>query len=117
MLIKYAVRLVRAFKNSWAGLVEATREEHAFQTEILVAVFMMPIGLYFAKNTVEFCVLFGAGMLIFVAELINSSIEAAVDRVGSEYHPLAGKAKDLGSAAVFLAIINAAIIWALILVF
>lgn len=117
MLISNLIRIFRAFKFSLQGLKEATRGEHAFQQELLVAVLMLPIGIYFAKNTVEFCVLFGSGILVLITELINSAIEGAVDRVGTDYNELAGKAKDLGSAAVFLAIINAAVTWALILIF
>lgn len=117
MIISNIIKIIRAFKYSWAGLRQATRGEHAFQQELFIACIMLPLGFFFCKNTVEFCVLFATGMLILITELINSAVERAVDRVGTDYNELAGKAKDLASAAVFLSIINAAVIWSLILIF
>lgn len=97
------------------GLQAAFRHEAAFSEELLLIAIMLPIGMWASDNNTERTLLIGSLFLILIVELLNSAIEAVVDRIGSEHHELSGRAKDLGSAAVFLTLVNAAIIWLLIL--
>lgn len=109
-------RLVKATRYSLKGLLAAFRREQAFRQEVLVLVFVIPAGLWLGKNGVERVLLIGSWLLVMVVELINSAIEAVVDRVGLERNELAGRAKDLGSAAVFCAIVLAIALWVVVLV-
>ena len=97
------------------GLKAALRHEAAFSQELIFSTIMLPLGLWLGDNSVERTLLIGCLFLILITELLNSALEAAVDRIGPEHHELSGRAKDLGSAAVFLAFVNWAIIWLLIL--
>ncbi len=108
-------RLFRAFGASGKGLVGAFIEEAAFRQELALAVIVVPIGLWLGHNGVERALLVAPMFLVLVVELINSAIEAAVDRIGLERHVLAGLAKDIGSAAVFMAFVLLAVVWALVL--
>ena len=108
-------RLVKATAYSWAGLCAVWRHEAAFRQEILLACITFPLGLWLGENGVERALLLGSILLIMIVELINSAVEAVVDRHGTEFHELAGRAKDIGSAAVLLTLINAAMIWCLVL--
>ena len=108
-------RLIDATRYSLAGLAAAARHEAAFRQELLLAAILVPLGLALGKNGMERALLVGSVLLVLVVELVNSAIEAAVDRVSIEEHPLARRAKDLGSAAVMLALSNVAIVWLLVL--
>ena len=108
-------RLVNATRFSLAGLRAAYRHEQAFRLEALVLVFAIPTGLWLGKTGAERALLIGSCCLVMVVELLNSAVEALVDRIGSERTELAGRAKDMGSAAVFAAIILAAAVWVLVL--
>ncbi len=108
-------RLVNATGYSWAGLKAAWRNEEAFRQEGLLCAALVPLALWFGDSAVERALLIGSLLLIVIVELLNSGIEAVVDRIGLERHELSGRAKDIGSAAVFVALLNAAIIWLLIL--
>lgn len=108
-------RLLDATRYSLAGLAAAARGEAAFRQELLLAAVAVPLGLALGKNGVERALLVGSVLLVLVVELVNSAIEAAVDRVSREPHALAGRAKDLGSAAVMLALACAAVVWVLVL--
>ena len=108
-------RLFRAFGASRRGLVGAYREEAAFRQELAVAVIATPLGIWLGHNGVERALLVASVLLVLVVELLNSAIEAAVDRVGPERHELAGLAKDVGSAAVLVALLLCAAVWALVL--
>src|SRR3569832_2284491 len=100
---------------SFAGLAWAWRKEAAFrQEELLVAIFA-PVGLVLGETSVQRALLIGSLLLVLAVELVNSAIEATVDRVSSDRHELAGAAKDLGSAAVFVALVNVVVVWALVL--
>lgn len=112
---KGAMRLVRAARCSWAGISTAWKTEAAFRQETLLALVLVPLACWLGQTGLERAVLAGSVLLIILVELLNSAIEAVVDRIGPERHPLSGLAKDLGSAAVLLALIHAATIWALIL--
>ena len=108
-------RLFRAFGASGKGLVGAFIEEAAFRQELALAVIVVPFGLWLGHNGVERALLVAPMFLVLVVELLNSAIEAAVDRVGLERHVLAGLAKDIGSAAVLMAFVLMAVVWALVL--
>lgn len=108
-------RIVDATRYSLAGLAAAIRHEAAFRQELVLAAVFVPLGLVLGADGVERALLAGSVLLVLVVELLNSAIEAIVDRIGSERHELAGRAKDLGSAAVMLAIAAAAAVWLLVL--
>ncbi len=110
-----ATRLVRALGASWRGLIGAFREEAAFRQELAFAVLVIPLGLWLWHTGVERALLTGPVLLILVVELINSAIEATVDRIGFERHALAGLAKDIGSAAVFMSFVLFGVVWLLVL--
>lgn len=108
-------RFLRAFVNSLNGLVGAFREEAAFRQELALAVVVIPAGLYLGRNGIERALLIAPMFLILIVELLNSAIEAVVDRVGLERHRLSGLAKDIGSAAVFVSFGLLATVWVLVL--
>jgi diacylglycerol kinase (ATP) len=107
-------RIVNAFNYSISGLRLAYRHEHAFRQEVLGAALLLPIACLIPVTPVERVLLIGAILLVLIVELLNSSVEAAVDRAGLDTHHLAKRAKDIGSAAVFLALILLATTWLLI---
>lgn len=104
----------KAAQYSLKGLKAALRET-AFQHELLLAAIMLPLAFLLGKTNVETALLAGSVLMVLVVELLNSAIEAVVDRVGREYHELAGRAKDMGSAAVFCAMIICLLIWGIII--
>ena len=108
-------RMLRAFGSSAKGLVGAFREEEAFRQELLFACVALPLGLWLGHSGVERALLVAPVLLILIVELLNSAIEATVDRIGLERHELAGLAKDIGSAAVLLSIILLGVVWLLVL--
>ena len=109
------VRLVNAFGNTWKGYVGAFREEAAFRQELALCVVLFPLGLWLGENGVERALLVGPIFIVLIVELLNSGIEATVDRIGLERHQLSGLAKDLGSAAVFTSFAMLVVVWALVL--
>jgi len=108
-------RLLNAFGNTYRGLAGAWREEAAFRQECALALVLAPLGFWLAGNGIERVLLVAPVLLVLVVELLNSAIEAAIDRIGEERHPLSGLAKDLGSAAVFGAFVLLAFSWAMVL--
>lgn len=110
-------RLINATGYSWAGLKTAFRQEAAFRQELAAALVLIPAALLLADNGLERAVLIGSVLLVLVVELLNSAVEAAIDRFGGEQHPLFGDAKDLGSAAVAVSILLALVVWVLVLAF
>ncbi len=108
-------RIVRATGSTLAGLADAVRHEAAFRQELLVAVILVPLGLFLGESGVERAVLIGSVIGLLVVELLNTAVEATVDRVSTELHPVSKRAKDLASAAVGLAVVNVIAIWALVL--
>jgi diacylglycerol kinase (ATP) len=108
-------RIGPALRYSLAGLGAAFRHEAAFRQEVLLALILLPTALLLPVSAPAKALLVGSVLLVLIVELINSAIESTVDRISLESHPLAKRAKDLGSAAVFLSLINAAIIWLLVL--
>jgi diacylglycerol kinase (ATP) len=108
-------RLFKALGASGRGFLGAFRDEAAFRQELALSVVVIPTGLWLGRNGLERAVLIAPMLLVLVIELVNSAIEATVDRIGLERHALAGLAKDLGSAAVFLALVLLAVVWLLVL--
>ena len=109
-------RLVNAFSYSIAGTLAAFKHEDAFRQEVVLAVVLTPVALYFGETAIDQALMISSLLFIIVIELLNSSIEATVDRISVKHHKLAKRAKDIGSAAVFFSLINAAVIWFLLLV-
>ena len=108
-------RIINAFGFSLLGLQAAFKNESAFRQELALCVILIPASFWLGQTAVERVLLIGALLLVLIIELINSAIEAIVDRIGSEHHELSGRAKDIGSAAVLISLINSTIIWGLIL--
>lgn len=108
-------RLVKATGYSLQGLKQAWRHEAAFRQETILTLAGIIIACWLPVSILERLLLIGAVVLIVIVELLNSAIEAVVDRIGSEYHELAGRAKDLGSAAVLVACLLAAVVWGVLL--
>jgi diacylglycerol kinase (ATP) len=109
-------RLMNAFGYSIAGTLAAFKHEDAFRQEVVLAVVLTPVALYFGETAIHQALMISSLIFIIIVELLNSSIEATVDRISVKHHKLAKRAKDIGSAAVFFSLINAAIIWFLLLV-
>ncbi|PJK08418.1 diacylglycerol kinase [Lysobacteraceae bacterium NML95-0200] len=109
------VGMFRAMLWSFKGLKAAWLHESSFRLEVLAFVLLAPVGLWLGQGAVEKVLLVGAILLVMAAELLNSAIEAVIERYGAEFHELAGRAKDMGSAAVFVLIVNALLVWGLIL--
>ena len=108
-------RLYNAFFFSIAGLKATWKNEEAFRLEVILFVLTTPLALWLGETTVEKILLISAVVMIMIVEILNSAIEAVVDRSGTEYHELAGRAKDMASAAVLLSMVLAAAIWSAIL--
>ena len=110
-------RIVKATGYSWQGFVSAYRHEEAFRQEVWIAIVLIPLAFFVADSALEWSLLTGSVVLLLIVELLNSGIEAVVDRVGEEWNELAGRAKDLGSAAVLLAIFLLVAVWAALLIY
>jgi diacylglycerol kinase (ATP) len=110
-------RIISASGYSLRGLIACWRNESAFRQEVVLAVVLIPLALYLGDGGLEKAVLVATCMLVLIVELLNSSIEAVVDRIGHEHHELSGMAKDIGSAAVMLSITMLITGWSLILAF
>jgi len=108
-------RLVNATVYSWQGIKATFRNEAAFRQEVFLSLFFIPGGLWLGENGLERAVLVGVVLIVFIVELLNSGIEALVDRQGDEIHKLSGMAKDMGSAAVLISLINVLVVWGLVL--
>jgi diacylglycerol kinase (ATP) len=109
-------RLINAAGYSVSGLAAAARHEDAFRQELMLVAVMVPLGLWLGGSGAERALLVGSVLLVLIVELLNSAVEAAVDRVSLDDHSLAKRAKDIGSAAVMLSLVNVAVVWLLILV-
>lgn len=110
-------RIKRATRCSYAGLTVAFRNEEAFRQELLLCLALLPVACWLGHTNVERAFLIGSLIILLIVELLNSAVEAVVDRIGLERHELSGLAKDLGSAAVFMAIVHAVAVWSLVLFF
>ena len=108
-------RLINAFGFSMQGLKATYKHEEAFRQEVIVLALAIPLGIWLGDTAVEIILLIGSVLLLLIVELINSAIEATVDRFGGEIHELSGRAKDMGSAAVLVTTVLAAMVWLLII--
>jgi diacylglycerol kinase (ATP) len=108
-------RVLNAAGYSWAGLRAAFRHEDAFRQELLLALLLIPLAVYLGDSGIERALMIGSVLLTLVVELLNSALEAAVDRISLEHHHLIKRAKDMGSAAVLIALLNVVAVWSLIL--
>jgi diacylglycerol kinase (ATP) len=104
-------RIVHALGYSWSGLKAAYRNESAFRQEIWLAAALIPAAFWVGRNWIEVSLLAGVAMIVLVVELLNSAVEAVVDRVSFELHDLSKRAKDFGSAAVLLSLMLCAAVW------
>jgi diacylglycerol kinase (ATP) len=109
-------RIINATGYSWLGLKAAYKHESAFRQEVWLAAFMVPLGFYLGRDWTDKAALICSVLFVLIVELLNSGIEAVVDRVGDEPHKLSGRAKDMGSAAVLIALIITVLIWAAVLI-
>ena len=108
-------RVWNALHYSLAGLRAAFKHEDAFRQEVFLAAVLIPLALLLPASGIGHALMIAAVLLVMIVELLNSAIEATVDRVSIENHPLAKRAKDIGSAAVFVALLNVLIVWVLVL--
>lgn len=107
-------RAWHAAKNSWCGIVYAFQEESAFRQELFLLIVLSPITFFLPISPLEKCALIASLIMVLVVELLNSSVEAAIDRISFDHHDLSKRAKDFGSAAVMLALLISALLWATI---
>lgn len=107
-------RLINALGYSRDGFAAAWRHEAAFREEVLLALVLVPLGLWLGESGVERALLVGSVLLVLIVELLNSAVEAVVDRVSSERHDLSKRAKDIGSAAVLLTLLTTGAVWLLV---
>ncbi|MFA9439836.1 diacylglycerol kinase [Uliginosibacterium sp. sgz301328] len=108
------VRIWNAFHYSLDGLRAAFKHEDAFRQEVLLAIVLVPIALFSARSGAEKAALIASVLLVLIVELVNSAVEATVDRISLEHHRLAKRAKDIGSASVLLTLLNLAVVWGFI---
>ncbi len=108
-------RIINAAGYSWLGFKAAYKNEAAFRQELWLAIILTPVALYLGGTSLEKAILICSLLFVLVVELLNSAIESVVDRIGNEHHELSGRAKDMGSSAVFIAITITVILWCAIL--
>jgi len=104
-------RIIKAGGYSWLGFKAAYKHEAAFRQELWLCIVLAPIALYLGETLMDKAILISSLLFVLVVELLNSAIEAIVDRIGDEVHELSGRAKDMGSTAVFIAITLAVVVW------
>ncbi|MCU7799610.1 MAG: diacylglycerol kinase [gamma proteobacterium symbiont of Lucinoma myriamae] len=110
-------RIIDAGGYSWLGLQAAFKHEAAFRQELFLMIILLPAAIWLGESGLESALMIAVLFIVLIAEILNSAVEAVVDRFGPEHHELAGRAKDMGSATVFLALANVAIVWILVLLF
>ena len=108
-------RLLNAFRYSCSGIKEAYRNEGAFRQETLLAAILLPLAFWLDATAAGRALMIGSVLLLLIVELLNSAIETTVDRISLDEHMLAKRAKDIGSAAVLIAVVNLAVVWLLVL--
>lgn len=108
-------RLINAFGYSMAGFRAAYKNEDAFRQEVWMAVILLPLAVYLGNTALQTALMIACVLLVMIVELLNSSIEATVDRISLENHQLAKRAKDIGSAAVLLSLVNLVVVWGLLI--
>jgi diacylglycerol kinase (ATP) len=108
-------RVIDAFGYSMKGLAACWRYEAAFRQEVILGIILLPLAFWLAQNAIELILLIMTIFLVLMAELANSSVETVVDRTGSEKHELSGRAKDIGSALVFVSLVLLGVVWGILL--
>lgn len=108
-------RIFKAAVWSWQGLRAAWLHESSFRLEVYLLIVLAPLALWLGQTPVERALMIGSMLLVLAMELANSAIEAVIERYGPEFHELAGRAKDIGSAAVFVLMMNVLLCWGLVL--
>ena len=108
-------RIINASGYSMLGIIAGLKYESAFRQEALLAIILLPLAIWVGQTAVEYILLIGSLLLVLIIELLNSAVEAVVDRVSGEMHELSGRAKDMGSAAVLFSLFYVALIWGLII--
>lgn len=108
-------RLINAFGYSVEGFKAAFKHEDAFRQEVFLAIVLIPLAFYLGKTSIEKSLMIASVLLVMIVELLNSAVEAAVDHTSTEHHALAKRAKDIGSAAVFFALMIVLVVWGLVL--
>ena len=109
-------RIINATGYSMQGLSAAFKHESAFRQELFLFVVLLPASFYVGDTSIERAILIGSLFLVLIVELLNSAIESVVDRVGDDFHQLSGRAKDIGSAAVFVSLVNVVVVWLIIFI-
>ena len=104
-------RLLNATRYSAQGFRHAWQHEAAFRQEVTLTILMLPLAFWLARTALECLLLIASCLFVIVVELLNSAVEATIDRMGTDHHPLSGRAKDLGSSAVFVSLVLAAVTW------
>ena len=108
-------RIINATGYSFKGLTAAIKHEAAFRQELFLVIILIPAAFYLGQSGLERAVMIGSLLLVLMVELLNSAVESVVDRVGDEHHELSGRAKDIGSAAVFVSLVNVVVVWLVII--
>ncbi|MDR5905363.1 diacylglycerol kinase [Franzmannia qiaohouensis] len=108
--------LVHSTRYSLKGLKAAYRNETAFRQEVALCLVLLPLAIWIGRTPLEWILLIGSCLLVLIVELLNSAIENVVDRIGTEHHELSGRAKDISSAAVMLALLFAGLTWGLLII-
>ncbi len=108
-------RIINAFFFSMKGIKAAFVNEAAFRQELALCILLFPAALWLGETGLEKAVLVGTLLLVLIVELLNSGIEAAIDRIGPEHHELSAVAKDIGSASVFMSLVNVIVVWGLVI--
>lgn len=109
-------RLINATRWSMKGFKSTLKTEEAFRQEVLLFIILAPLGMWLGETGVERALLIGTVLIVLIVELLNSAVESVIDRISHEHHELSGKAKDQGSAAVFVALVLAVMTWVLVLI-
>ncbi|WP_454782659.1 diacylglycerol kinase [Legionella sp. WA2022007384] len=115
-IMKAIRKLKEASRYSFHGLKAAFQDEFAFRLELLVGIIALPVAIFIGKTYIERALLISTLLIVIIAELLNSAVEATLNRIDSSWHPLTKKGKDLGSAAVLVTIINALVVWIMIII-
>ncbi|KTD68410.1 MULTISPECIES: diacylglycerol kinase [Legionella] len=115
-IVKAILKIKEASLYSFAGLKAAFQDEFAFRLELLVSIVALPAAFFIGKTSVERALLISTLLIVMVAELLNSAVETTLNRIDRAWNPLTKKAKDLGSAAVFITIVNALVVWILVII-
>ncbi len=108
-------RLLKAGGYAIEGLVDAFKTEEAFKQEVILAAFLIPVSFFISATAAEHALLVASVLFVLFVELLNTAIETVVERISEEIHPLSKRAKDIGSAAVFVSLVNLATVWAIII--